>query len=434
MIDVSRSSGTEWRKNWTVVLAASVGFSFMSIMTPATGVFMAPLAKEFGWSRTELSAGITVAALIAVLASPFTGVLVDRIGSRRTALPGIFFTALAVAAFGSATGSFAQWLVLWAFWGVSSLFIQSNVWSAAVASLFVNGRGLALGLTLAGTAVAQVLIPPLTNALIGEFGWRAAFAYIALGWGAVAFLSSILFLYDARDQYRRSARKSGNNSPSAVVLPGLTVQQAWRNPDLWKIAISTVLLLMITVAISVHQFPILVEAGLTRENAAWMLSLFGIAAVVGKLVTGWLMDRFHGRWVGGITFTLVGIAYMLLLEPFRSPGLVLAAMILSGYAGGTKMQLCGYLTARYAGLRNYATIFGAMTSAIALASGVGPLLAGVIYDYSGSYTYLLVAGTVLPFISGLLLFRLRPYPRWKETGDCDPGATDPTVEAPVAIV
>jgi predicted MFS family arabinose efflux permease len=404
----------EWRRHWTVVLAAAFGFCFMSIMTPATGVFMEPLSKAFGWSRTELSAGITVAALISMVASPFLGMLVDRAGSRRVAIPGIILTAIAVACFGLANGTFIQWMILWAFWGCASVLIQSNVWSVAVASVFSRGRGLALGITLTGTALAQVLVPPLANWLIAAAGWRLAFACLAVGWGALALILSVFFLYDARDQHRRSARAAGGNVADAAILPGLTINQAWRDPELWKIAISTVLILMITIAISVHQFPILVEAGFSREHAAWLLSLFGVAAIAGKLVTGWLMDRFHGRWVGGITFTAVGVGYLLLLEPFRSPSLVLVAMVLGGYAGGTKMQLCGYLTARYAGLRNYGSIFGAMTSAIALASGIGPLLAGMMYDYSGSYTSLLIAGTILPIISGALLFSLGRYPDWDD--------------------
>jgi len=404
----------EWRRHWPVVLAAALGFAFMSIMTPATGIFMAPLGQAFNWSRTELSAGITVAALIAMIGSPFVGMLIDRFGSRRVAIPGIVLTMAAVAGFGTANGSFTLWLLLWGAWGIFSLFIQSNVWSAAVASVFSRGRGLALGITLAGTAVAQVLVPPMANWLIAQFGWRLAFVYLSLGWGLVALIASIFFLFDARDIHRVGAAQLSRTRDASIDLPGLSVQQAWRDPQLWKIAISTVLVLMVTVAISVHQFPILVEAGLSRDNAAWLLSLFGIAAVVGKLVTGWLVDRSHGRWVGGVTFILVGIGYLFLLEPFRSPGVILVAMIVSGYAGGTKMQLCGYLTARYAGIRNFAAIFGAMTSAIALASGIGPLLAGMIHDYTGSYYGLLLAGVVLPIVSGLLLFTLGDYPAWTE--------------------
>ncbi|WP_459662717.1 MFS transporter [Novosphingobium sp. 11B] len=413
MIEVPSAAAGEWRAHWTVVVAAALGFCFMSIMTPAVGVFMEPLSKDFGWGRTQLSAGIAVSAVISMVASPFLGALVDRAGSRRVALPGIVLTAIAVTAFGLADGSFVQWMVLWLAWGVVSLLIQSNVWSVAVASVFTAGRGLALGLTLAGTAIAQIIVPPLANVLIDNFGWRAAFVYLGAGWGAVAFVLSWLFLFDARDQRRLASVESGAYASDVAVVTGLSIGEAWRDTWLWRIAISTVLLLAVTIAISVHQFPILVEAGIARERAAWLLSLFGVAAIAGKIVTGWLIDRVHGRWVGGVTFMAAGFAYLLLLEPLRSPGLILVAMVVGGYAGGTKIQLCGYLTARYGGLRNFGAIFGAMTSAIALASGAGPLMAGILHDLYGSYTPLLMAGAVLPLVCGLLLFSLGPYPNWE---------------------
>ena len=86
--------------------------------------------------------------------------------------------------------------------------------------------------------------------------------------------------------------------------------------------------------------------------------------------------------------------------------------MISGYAAGTKIQLCSYLTARYAGMRHYGTIFGFMTSMIALASMVGPLLAGVSRDQFGSYAPMMFTGVAVSIVSGLLIFTLPPYPDW----------------------
>ena len=64
----------EWRAGWKLVLAAAIGFSFFSVMTSVTGLFMDPLGKEFGWSRTMQSSGLSIAALPTLLLSPFFGV------------------------------------------------------------------------------------------------------------------------------------------------------------------------------------------------------------------------------------------------------------------------------------------------------------------------------------------------------------------------
>lgn len=99
------TAGAEWRRHWPMVLAACIGFSFMSFMTAAAGVFMDPLATEFHWGRTELSAGMAIASLLSILCSPFIGILIDRHGSRRLALPGLVLTSLAIAAFSQVNGS-----------------------------------------------------------------------------------------------------------------------------------------------------------------------------------------------------------------------------------------------------------------------------------------------------------------------------------------
>ncbi|MPS69659.1 MAG: MFS transporter [Novosphingobium sp.] len=396
-----------------MVLAACIGFSFMSFMTAAAGVFMDPLATEFHWGRTELSAGMAIASLLSILCSPFIGILIDRHGSRRLALPGLVLTSLAIAAFSQVNGSIPQWLALWMIWGVVALLVQSTLWSAAIASVFRVGRGLALGVTMSGTALAQVVAPPLSNALIEAFGWRTAYIALGLGWGGLALVLSALFLFDVRDQARRRQSQGKGPPEAAPDLPGLGIGEAWRDISLWKVAVATFLVLTVTIAVVVHQFPILVEAGMSRSQAAWLVSLSGVAGVMGKLVSGTLIDRFHARTVGGITLASTAVGWPLLMQGIATPVTIVIGIMISGYAAGTKIQLCSYLTARYAGMRHYGTIFGFMTSVIALASAIGPLAAGLSYDRYGSYTPLLLAGVAISLISGGLVFSLRPYPEWR---------------------
>ena len=403
------SARAEWRRYWPMVLAACIGFSFMSFMTAAAGVFMDPLAAEFHWGRTELTLGMAIASLLSIICSPFVGNMIDRFGSRRLALPGLTLTGLAIAAFSLADGSLAQWIGLWLAWGVVALLVQSTLWSAAIASVFMIGRGLALGVTMSGPALAQVVAPPLANYLIERSGWRTAYVVLGLGWGALALILSALFLFDLRD---RARQRRSSEAPAPIALPGLTIAQAWRNSSLWKVAAATFLVLTVTIAIVVHQFPILVEAGMSRTQAAWLVSLSGIAGVMGKLVSGTLIDRFHARVVGGVTLASTAIGWPMLMAGIATPATIILGIMISGYAAGTKIQLCSYLTARYAGMRNYGTIFGFMTSVIALASAVGPLAAGLSYDRYGSYTPLLLTGVVISLVSGGLVFSLRAYPDW----------------------
>lgn len=427
-IGAGLSAPQEWRAGWKLVLAAAIGFSFVSTMTTGMGAFMQPLADEFGWSRTLVSAGLPIAGLVTVLLAPFAGLYVDRIGCRKMALPGLFLMIGSTAAFSLTNGSPVQWLFLWIIYALVSLTVAINVWSTAIAGAFTTARGLALGLTLAGTGLAQAIMPIFATTLIDSIGWRGAFLALAFGWGGIAFVLCLLFFHDRRilapwgkKAVAAAATQAAQGVAAASVpaVPGLTIPEALRDSKLWRIALSTFLLMILTIGLLIHQIPILTELGVTRTNAAMLAGLGGVAGIIGKLVTGTLIDRYRANWVGGITLATTAMAFGFLLDGIRTPTLVVVAVLVNGYSAGTKLQICSYLTSRFAGLRNYGTIFGAMGSLIALGSALGPLAAGMIYDMTGGYTPFMIAGTIGCLISGLVIFTLPDYPVW-ENEEADP--------------
>lgn len=410
----------EFRLHWKLVMAASIGFAFSSIVSTSTGLFMEPLGTEFGWGRTLTSSGASITAALTFLMSPFFGVMIDRWGTRWMALFGTVFAGLMIASFSLNNGSPWLWIAMWTIYAFAAVMIKSTVWTAAVSSVFDAGRGLALGLTLSGTAVAQAIIPPIANALIDNYGWRGAFVWLGLGGGAIAFLACFFFLFDAYDvaqRKREAEERSGvpvKASPDGTLLdaPGLTMAEAWRSSALQKIALTTFIMMVITIALNVHQFEILRSTGMTRTNAAYLSSMAGIAGVAGKLITGWLLDRYHARWVGGITLGVSSLAFLILMLPNLTTTMIIAAMIINGYSAGTKLQITSYLVSAYGGMRHFGGIFGVIASLIAAGSGLGPVLAGFVYDTYGSYNPFLIFGVAGSLLSGLLIFSLRDYPDW----------------------
>ena len=402
----------EWRLHWTLVMASAVGFAFSSITASSAGLFMEPIGREFGWSRTLLSSGLSIGAFISFFASPLFGVAIDRFGTRRMALAGIVGTSLMISGFSQLNGSPAQWIALWIVYAMAGVMIKSTVWSAAVSSVFNSGRGLALGLTLSGTAVAQAIIPPITNYLIDGFGWRGAWVWLGLGGGSIAMLFCALWLFDGYDVSRRNRAPGASKKGPLLDVPGLSIAEAWRSTTLCRIAISVFIMMVITIALNVHQFEILRSAGVTRTSAAWYSSIAGIMGVVGKLVTGWLLDRYHPRWVGGLTLALTAVAFVILLMPGLTPTMIVLAMAVNGYAAGTKLQIASFLTSAYGGMRNFGAIYGTMASLIAAGSGLGPLVAGLVYDFYGSYDAFLIFGFVGTLFSSFLIFGLGDYPKW----------------------
>jgi MFS family permease len=411
----------EWKEGWKLVFASFVGFYSFSIMIAAMSAFMGPMGEEFGWSRTLLSAGTGVSSIVTMVLAPFLGILVDRYGTRRIALPGVFFSALIVVAMAANTGSGGLWLGLWLVYALAGLMVNTPVWAQAVSGLFKKSRGMALAIALAGATAAHATIPPISVWLIDLLGWRMAFVALGGGLGTAAWLICFFMFFDARDRARvrpRQATRAAAEPPPQVT--GLSLSEAWRSTALWRIGISILIIMALTIGFLVHQIEILVGTGVTRGQASWLAGLAGAMGVVGKLVTGWLIDRYPGNWVGGLTMSTAGIAFALLIGDIATPGLIAIAMLVNGYTAGAKLHITSYLTAQYAGMRNFGKIYGAISSLVAIGSGIGPIMAGMIYDATGSYEPFLIGGAVALVLSALLMLSLPRYPDWEGEAGAKP--------------
>jgi predicted MFS family arabinose efflux permease len=259
--------------------------------------------------------------------------------------------------------------------------------------------------------------------LIDGYGWRHAFLWMGLGWGAFVLLLLVPFFFDARDHERRQFAATQGASVRPV-LAGLTLSQGVRNPAIVRIAAALFIASFLGVAITVHKVPILTATGLSRETAAQIAASAGIAGLAGKLLTGWMTDRWQTGWIPGISLSLPALACVMLLDSVRTPTLIVVAMMIFGYSAGAYLQVCTYLTTRHGGLRHFGKIFGIMAGLMALATGIGPIVAGMVYDHFGSYTAVLLAGIPMGLTCGWLVGGLGPYPVW-ETPVASPQKNSP---------
>ena len=222
-----------------------------------------------------------------------------------------------------------------------------------------------------------------------------------------------LFFYDRRDRVRVAAAAGQQSVQSdSVILPGLTLREAARDTALWRIGISILIIIALTIGFLVHQIEVLGSVGVERGTAAWLAGLSGMMGIVGKLVTGWLLDRYRGDLVGGLTMGAAGLAFALLLGGGASAMLIVLAMLVNGYTAGAKLQVASYLTVRYAGMRNFGKIYGFISALVAAGAAAGPLIAGWSYDMTGSYAQFLSLAAAGLGISALLLISLPRYPDW----------------------
>lgn len=409
------TAASEWRAHWRTVGSAMAGFSVVAIATTTMSLFVQPLSEEFGWGRATVTAGLLIFAAVGVLLSPSAGALVDRWGARRTGIPGILVSSLCFAGFALANGSVWQWLALWVVYSLVEVTIKSYVWATAVSNLFTASRGLAVAITLCGGAITQTLAPLIAEAIMSRYGWRSAYVGLGLGWGGIALLLVVLFFDDGRGDGRR-ARIAHKPLPAAADLPGLTFSEAIRTRPIQIITLITVLQTFVISSTSVHKVPMLTEIGMSRGYGAMMVSLAGFGAIVGKLVTGFFLDRNENGLVGKCALSLPAVSLALLL-PARAGDsmLILASMAIIGFAGGASLQVVTYWTSRYAGLKSFGKTYGLITSAMALATGVGPVTAGAVFDYFGTYRPFIVGSIPVGLVCCLLAMRLGRYPDWGES-------------------
>jgi MFS family permease len=391
-----------------------VGMSLPSFAVYTTGLYIAPLQHAFGWNRGEVTGGLAFIGLSSIPFSPFVGALIDRFGARKVAIPGVILFMLAYAAFSLATPSVALWLTLWAIFATLQQGINPAVWTAAVAGHFQVGRGLALAVTLCGIGFASVGGPVVVRWLIDAYGWRTSLQVVGLGWGGVALILTLLFFFDVRDKTRKAAA-SAVQAPPAAIQTGLTFAEAMRNPAFLKLGGTEVLLILLLVGLTVHLVPILTQLGVSRETAAEMASIGGLASLVAKLCTGWLLDRFPGERIAAFCVSLPAVPCLLLLFAHMSVPIAAACAATIGFSIGGQLQTLTYLITRHTGLRAYGKVYGVFMGLAAIGSGFGPVIAGKIFDHFGDYRLLFMAGLPVAAICGVLMITLGPYPVWEKT-------------------
>ncbi len=406
MTEKHMKAKTEWRAHWPKVLAGMVGMSFYAMLTYHFGLFIQPLEKEFGWPRGQISLGLTIYTMGAVVLGPFVGALIDRIGSRLIGIAGLMGTSISLAALGFANGSLVQWYLLWMAIAFTGLGVKSTVWSAAVSSLFTTSRGLALALVLCGSAIAQSLSPLIANSLIASQGWRDAYRWMGLGWGGLALVFILIFFFDAHDQKRR---RDAALVPVAS-LAGLTVHEALRSSQILRIAFANLFMSAVGAGVTVHLVPILTGTGISRSSAAAMAATAGVAGIVGKLLTGWLLDRFQGSFIPFGSFALQALGYWLLLDKLGSPAALTSGVMVLGYTAGAGLQVTTYLCSRYAGMRSFGRVYATIGSMLMLGTSLGPWIAGSVFDHTGSYNILLWAAIPIVLIGAAMFIGLGAYP------------------------
>jgi predicted MFS family arabinose efflux permease len=381
-----------------VLLSCVIGlmFSISPAFLVSLSVFIKPLAAEFGWGRTQVSAAVSMSTLMLAACSPLIGPLLDKHGPRRVILAATILFSASVASMALLNGNYFAYLAIAALIGVTGTGSNAFAYLSVLPNWFDKRYGFSLGVAMIGVGLGQLAAPPYANALVAHFGWRMAYALIGLMVFAVTVPNALLLLRDSPSgrTIERAARDQS--------LFGPTRAEAIAQPVFWRLSVSFFLITVAASGCIVHLVPLLTDRGVPQANAAAMAALIGSSLLLGRLITGLLLDYLNASLIATVCFAggTCGIAMLWLgVQGLKIP----LSIILIGAAFGVEGDLMAFMTRRIFGMRSYGAIYGLMFGIFNLGAVPGPLLMGLSFDLTGSYDNGLAASLVMAFVSTALI-------------------------------
>ena len=386
---------------WRVVLASLAGLAVSPgpLVFGSFGILAGAFEAQYGWGRGDIMFSLTIFNLATIMAAPFIGRLIDKLGARKILIVSIilFGAALAVPYFGLA--SLLHFYIIVFIAGAVSPGAQSMSYTRLITSWFDRNRGLAIGIAASGLGVGYALIPPLVDYTIEAYGWQTTFAVL----GGVVFAIPLTFvLLFARPKPGLEA------GPDNQALYGVTAREAIRKPSFWIIATTIMLFSCLLTGFVPHIVPLLRDLGVTGADAAKIAGAFGVTTFLGRVVAGFLLDRFFAPHVA-IAFFSVSLAGLALILFAETQMIMLIAVMMVGVGFGAESDLIGYFVSRYFGLKAFGQIYGYILSAFIIGAAIGPIILGYGFDYMGRYDEVLTAFIGVGLIGLVILSRLGPY-------------------------
>jgi sugar phosphate permease len=403
---------------WVVFAAAFIVFLSAGTFFYGFGLLVQPLTDEFGWSRASIAGAFSLRSEVSGVAAPVIGFLLDRIGVRRITIAGVLLAAFGFV-FLSQVESLFMFYIATIVIAVGMSGCGGATAAAAISQWFRRNRGKALGLMTLGGGTGGLSVVGF-GWLITQYGWRDSLVILAVA--QLIFCLPIAFSIrnkpddlglkpDGIDETPTpvAALAGETAAPAApgVSAPAFTTKQALRSVVFWKVALVFGLSNYATTGLIVHQVPFLQEqAGATVAFAALSVSLMTALSIPGRLGFGAAADRFSKIWVMvvALAFTATGL---LLLATVREPWQLAYALPFFSLGFGAAVPLRSVLQAEYFGLRAFGSIQGMIITVTTLFSVVGPVLAGVMYDQSGSYRLAFVFLALGPMLAIPLVLSLR---------------------------
>ncbi len=361
-----------------VLSASFVTQSVVIGMMFGYGVFFKALEEDLGWSRTLLSSASSVSVLVMGLFAIAAGYLTDRFGPRWVLAVTGLTTGIGYFSMGAMTD---PWQLLLCYGLLVGLGFASHDVStlSTVSTWYPNHRGLVTGIVKTGSACGQVLVPLLATFLIATTGWRNALAYLGILAGIL-----LVILSQAIECKPFTVSSNSNAAQTEDSRGGMSFKQARGNRLMWTFCAIQFCFIPSLMTIPLHIVAHSTDLGMVKETAAMVLSMLGAASIIGRLMTGFLIDRFEARIVLAACLATL-LTALLTLRLTDSYLWLFPVALFYGIAHGGLFTAVSPSVAEYFGMRSHGAIFGTVLFTGTISGAAGPVIAGILFDQFHSY-------------------------------------------------
>ncbi len=400
------------RQAWIVVaicfLVLACSFAARSIL----GLTMPSLELEFGWSRSLLSAGISVALVVMALIAPVVGALLDRFGPRIILVTGLAAVGFGMIGAALMTEPWHFFILFGLLAGLGFGTAANHVVSTVVSRRFDHNRGLAVGAATSGSTGGQLIIMPALALLLTTVDWRwsffalaaACFALIPLVWtatkpapgaaagdaGATAGVSVAAHLYAGAERFVHGVGSLAGDRTFILLALGFFI-----------CGVTT------TGVIETHLLPYAAACGFPPLEGATAYGLLSAFNVAGMVLAGWLADRMHRPLLLGLIYIIRGFTFIVLMQIVDDVPLLFVFAVAFGLVDYSTLVVTANLVASHIGLKRMGLAMGLLSSSHSIGGAVGALAGGVLFDLFAKYDWVWMASILLAILAGFLSWGIR---------------------------
>jgi MFS family permease len=370
-------------------------------------IFFVPLLEEFRWSRALTAGAMSASTLSQAALSPLAGILTDRLGARPVILGGVVFLCGASILAATVTAPWQLYLYTGVLGAIGVVGVGWIPLGALLSRRFSERRGRVIGTAFSGMGIGVMAMGPLAQALIARFGWRAASVTLGLTAFAVLFPVAWLGVRDAP-----AALPSSGASRSLRRERDATLASALRTREFWALFGAYLATPLAVFSVFTHQVAFAVDLGFSRTLVASMFGIVGLASTAGRPLFGMIADRMGGAIAATMSFacTAAGALALLVLEIHSHVAWLVAYAVVFGLGFGARGPIITAMAGDLFGGRHFGVIYGALSVGNGLGAALGPWMAGLMHDVTGSYRLAFVF-SVLCSVVGSACFWIAWRPR-----------------------